>query len=89
LGFRPCGLRLVAAFFFGVGELAALLLPWATPAEVVLEPSYLNHWTHWDGELYLKIATEGYDATEVYDLGAPISTAFFPCTPCSYGRAYP
>ena len=35
-------------FFFGVGELAALLLPWATPADVVLEPGYLNHWAHWD-----------------------------------------
>src|SRR5215211_5924221 len=62
-------------FFFGVGELAALLLPWATPPQVVVEPGYLNQWTHWDGDLYLKIATEGYD------LGAPESTAFFPLYP--------
>src|SRR5215218_2646275 len=68
-------------FFLCVGELAALFLPWATPPQVVVEPGYLNYWTHWDGELYLKIATEGYGATEDYDLGAPISTAFFPLYP--------
>src|SRR5215208_5077174 len=66
--FVLAGFGLSRLFFFGVGELAALILPWATPAGVVVEPGYLNQWTHWDGNLYLKIATEGYH------LGAPEST---------------
>jgi hypothetical protein len=62
--------------FLGTGEFAAAMLPQATPAGEVLEPSgFLNYWAHWDGAWYSEIATYGYG------VNAPPSTAFFPLFP--------
>ena len=62
--------------FLGTGAFAAAMLPQATPAGEVLEPSgFLSYWAHWDGAWYSEIATYGYG------VNAPPSTAFFPLFP--------
>ena len=62
--------------FMGVGALAVVLLPGATPAGEPLEPTGIfGYWAHWDGAWYSEIATDGYDAR------FPASTAFFPLFP--------
>ena len=62
--------------FFGVGALAAALLPRVGPAR---GPRWLagplGYWANWDGAWYAEIAADGYGEN------APASTAFFPLYP--------
>src|SRR5215217_607856 len=63
-------------FFFGVGIVAAAFLPWLEGQGKVPEAlDFLEPWTHWDGKIYLDLATHGYVAN------GPDRTAFFPVFP--------
>jgi len=69
-------------FFFGVGIVAAAFLPWVEVYKVPEALDFLEPWTHWDGQVYLAIAGEGYyDVYYDVDSPSPEPTAFFPFFP--------
>src|SRR5215207_9756168 len=63
--------------FLGVGAVAAYVLPSGEAGQQPLDPSgLLSYWAHFDGSLYVEIATEGYDGPRT-----PLTTVFFPLFP--------
>jgi hypothetical protein len=63
-------------FFFAVGIVAAAFLPWVErPIAPEALLGFWGLWTHWDGETYIAIAAQGYEAND------PERAAFFPLFP--------
>ena len=63
--------------FLGVGAVAAYVLPSGEAGQQPWDPSgLLSYWAHFDGSLYVEIATEGYDGPRT-----PLTTVFFPLFP--------